>query len=453
MKLLLVVPEYYPHPGGGIASYYRTLLPRCVARGHTVDVILASPHTQGDQTFHVDGVTVWTLNPQRFARHRALFRRLDALPDLRNYLAAAWAAWEQTGRGQGYDVVHAADWGLGFVPWVVGDSAVPVHVELHGSVGQIEERDPRSGRLLEAGIVRLIESSLLRHADALSTFARANAAEWQRLLGTRVEAAPPGVVLPDVAVPLSRHTTPERGVVVGRVQAWKGPAVLAEALRRIGPGAPHVEWIGRDTPRRGSDLTMSAWLAHTYPDIWGSKISWNGSLPPEQTRQRQMSANFGVVPSTWDVFNWTCVEMMGIGRPVVCSTAAGAADLVRDGENGFLFQSEDPEALLVSIERLREATPRLPELCDAARQTVADQLDPQHAADGFLARADALRSRGRSNMRPDAWLHDFVAPSEADDDGRALLDRLPLRTIVHHGIQRGLSKASWVAGRSSMRST
>lgn len=447
-RLLLVIPEYHPHPGGGIASYYRDLLPRCVARGYAVDVILASPHTQGEETFHLDGVTVRMLKPRLFAKYRALFRRFDPMPGLRGYLSAAWAAWEQAGRGDGYETVHAADWGLGFVPWVVEDGAAPVHVELHGSVGQIEARESRRGALLEAGIVRVIESSTLRHADALSTFGLANAAEWRRLLGRQVGTAPPGVVLPNAAPPLDGRARPTRGLVVGRVQTWKGPAVLAEALRRMHPAAPQVEWVGRDTPGPGPEPTMSAWLARTFPDVWGSVIPWRGPLPVEETRRRQASADFGLVPSTWDVFNWTCVEFMGMGRPVICSTAAGVADVVRDGENGFLFRSEDPDSLRAAVERLRDATPRLTDLCAAARQTVAEELDPQHAADRFLERAERLRRSGRAQNRADAWLRDFLAPSTAADDAHALLGQVPLRTILEHGLSRGIERAARVTRRT-----
>src|SRR3954469_23818543 len=162
MKLLFVIPEYLPHPGGGIATFYKNLLPYCVADGHSVRVVLASPYMQGTEHYVVDGVHVEQLDPERFERQLTALRRFAIFPELQRYLAAAWAAWEQADRGEGYDFVEATDFGLTFVPWVVTDTQSTVQVQMHSSNGQIDSYDPREGFQLQAGVVRLIESALLR---------------------------------------------------------------------------------------------------------------------------------------------------------------------------------------------------------------------------------------------------------------------------------------------------
>ena len=52
-----------------------------------------------------------------------------------------------------------------------------------------------------------------------------------------------------------------------------------------------------------------------------------------------------LVPSTWDVFNLVAAEAMAMGRVVVISDCAGAADLVQHGVSGFVFPKGDAAAL------------------------------------------------------------------------------------------------------------
>ena len=64
---------------------------------------------------------------------------------------------EQKEGGVGYDAVEVVDWGLLFVPWVT-EAAVPAVVQLHGSTGQIDFRDPSPGAALQGHVTRLLEA-------------------------------------------------------------------------------------------------------------------------------------------------------------------------------------------------------------------------------------------------------------------------------------------------------
>src|SRR5690242_12832987 len=131
MRLLFILPEYLPHPGGGIATFYQNLLPFCVSQGHQVRVILGSTHTQGDAQYELDGVVIEQLKPALYRQYCTRFRRFSVFPELQGYLAAAWAAHEQAGRGEGYDLIEVADWGMAYVPWIVSEPVAPVQVQLH----------------------------------------------------------------------------------------------------------------------------------------------------------------------------------------------------------------------------------------------------------------------------------------------------------------------------------
>src|SRR5471032_6246 len=119
MKLLFVLPEYHPHPGGGIATFYQQTLPPLVRLGHKVHVLVGGAFTSHQAPCKVDGVTVDYVDDQVVTKAQGRFSAYAAIPTLQRHLAAAWTAWEQSGGGKDYDLVETTDWGLLFVPWIL----------------------------------------------------------------------------------------------------------------------------------------------------------------------------------------------------------------------------------------------------------------------------------------------------------------------------------------------
>jgi glycosyltransferase involved in cell wall biosynthesis len=150
--------------------------------------------------------------------------------------------------------------------------------------------------------------------------------------------------------PLATAPQAPMGLVVGRLQNWKGAEVLCKALELVED--IHIEWVGRDTPWGNSGETASGYLEKNYPSVWGSKLLWRGSLGHAEAMKKISNAAFLVVPSIWDVFNLTAVEAMTRGVPVICSRNAGAEMLIDHGRSGFLFDQERPEELANSMKQL-----------------------------------------------------------------------------------------------------
>jgi len=103
LKLLFILPEYLPHSGGGIITFYRALLPQLVAMGHEVRVIVGSAmfaEEKANATL-VDGVKVESLEQGLRDKYFEQFQTYASMPWLRKHLAAAWAMYEQAGKGEG----------------------------------------------------------------------------------------------------------------------------------------------------------------------------------------------------------------------------------------------------------------------------------------------------------------------------------------------------------------
>ncbi len=438
MRLLFVLPEYPPDHGGGIVTFYEALLPTLVRQGHTVDVLLGSAFVHGGAPYEREGVNVRFLETDRFHRFIEAFRHYGMVPELQRHLAAAWAMHEQAEGGAGYDAVEVVDWGLLFVPWVVA-RRVPAVVQLHGSTGQIDFRDPSPAGALQGHLTRLLEAGVLRGADALHTHSTANQREWAEVTGRDVVYLPPPLEIGEEPAGQPSGTD---GLVVGRVQQWKGPTVLCEALSQMGADAPHVRWVGRDTVYGESGGSMNEYLRATYPCVWGERVEPVGQVAPAEVARLQTEAGFVVVPSLWDVYNLTAVEAMRHGAVVVCSTGAGASDLIEDGVNGFVFPVGDAAALADALRRVVALAPEERErLSAAARATVVDRLRPQTvAARKVEAYEMAIRQAGAVALDP--WSAAAARPAKSDGAPLAFLDHQPLRDILSYAARRVSTKLS-----------
>ncbi|MFN3523673.1 MAG: glycosyltransferase family 4 protein [Phenylobacterium sp.] len=437
MKLHVYTPEFLGS-GGGVATYYRGLLPALAELGCRVRVTEggAARAVPGGDRRSVGGVEVEVLDLERLDRWRARLPALDAAPRLQRDLAAAWAMWELSAGAGEAEVVEACDFGLSFVPPILAGGP-PAVVQMHGGAGQLAIHDPLRGRELDGLLALAVETAVLPAAAAVQTLSAANAAYWSaqsaRTVSVRRPAWAPG--------PRVEPSPGERLVVIGRLQRWKGPHVLCEALRALGPGAPGVDWYGRDTEIERPGRRVSAWLAERYPDIWGDRLRRLDPIPPEAVAARQASALLNIVPSTWDVFNLTAVEAMASGRPLVISNGAGASELVADGETGFVYAGDDPAALAQAIARALSLPPaRLAEIGAAARAQVIEALAPARIAAERIAAYEAARTATAA-----APVADFAArvcrpAGAAADPDFAFLEGHPLSALAAHVARRGLGK-------------
>ena len=64
------------------------------------------------------------------------------------------------------------------------------------------------------------------------------------------------------------------------------------------------------------------------------------------------AADIFVFPSFHEGLPVSALEAMACGLPLICSKIRGNVDIVKDGENGFLFEPDDFVALSLSLEKL-----------------------------------------------------------------------------------------------------
>lgn len=443
MKVLFSLPEYFPQSGGGIATFYNFLLPELAKQGVEIHVIVGSPFTPEIRPFSQGEVKIWYLDKSIYQTYLSGFSHYYGITHLSKYLASAWAMHHQA-QTIDYDLIDTTDWGLSFVPWTILDDSPPTLVQCHGSIGQIDSYDPISDQLGFSQMVRLIESSVLSLTDCVITHSGLNSIYWKNLLNRSVPHIPPAFPVfcdQDKSSQLGNDNPSYRGLVVGRIQYWKGVTILCEALKQIENVSLEIDWIGRDVVYQASNQSMSAYLSQVYPDIWGKKVRPLGTYSAEETRYFQSQAAFILLPSIWDVFNFTCVEGMVLGKPVLCSRGAGASELIEDGVNGFTFAPDDPADLALALRKVMSLSEQERQsMREAARSTIATQLDPVKIAQQRIEVYENLIRCGKSPQRPSPWLVNALSPQKMIANPLAFLDQLPLSELTQYLGRRFLKK-------------
>jgi glycosyltransferase involved in cell wall biosynthesis len=180
-----------------------------------------------------------------------------------------------------------------------------------------------------------------------------------------------GVELPDAAVipnPAPRVESHRRWSVansdsdlilfVGRFDRHKGGDLVIEAFARLATQNPTVRLLfaGPDRGLHGSKEgpeSLQDFIARTIPDgKVRERIECCGPLEADRIEHLRRQAGVTVVASRFEVFPMVVLEAMAFGSPLVASRAGGIPELIRDGENGLLFRSEDSENLAAQLQTI-----------------------------------------------------------------------------------------------------
>ena len=172
---------------------------------------------------------------------------------------------------------------------------------------------------------------------------------------------------------------------VGRLISWKHPEYSLRAAKELLAGGYdiHLTYVGcgdlEDNLRKEAE-TM------------GARVSFMGSMPPEEVRSYMEKANILAFTSN-NLEGWGAVvnEAMNSGCAVIAGSAPGAvATMITDGENGLVYEGEDYDVFYQKLERLvadRELTRKIGE---AAYHTITMRYNAEVAAQRFCRQADAL---------------------------------------------------------------
>lgn len=146
-------------------------------------------------------------------------------------------------------------------------------------------------------------------------------------------------------VPFSDPPEVARLVCVGRLCEQKGQLLLVQALASLAQRGIQCELVlAGDGEMRPEVEALIA------TNKLGKQVRITGWISSAQVRDELLSARAMVLPSFAEGLPVVVMEAMALRRPVLTTAIAGIPELVRDGENGWLFTAGSVEELAQAME-------------------------------------------------------------------------------------------------------
>ena len=313
--------------GGGVELTLQSLIIGLSALGHTVEVIApAGSRVDGAVVHQVEGAL------QRSSQLAGRSHPVELPAD--SVLAAMWERVADLQHDVDVVVNLAYDWlPLYLTTWL----DVPVvHFVSMGSLNDA----------LDAELHRLVR----RLPDRLGAHTRAQADTFDR----RVD---------DSAV----ETVPFRllgsGVIVDRY----------DVCPRAGGSPAHLGAVGRISPEKGLEDVAELSARSGWPvKVWGmmqdpvhwqrvrddhpeANLEYCGFLPTGELQVEIGRCSAVVMTPKWvEAFGNVAIEAMATGVPVITYDRGGPAEIVTDGETGFVVPADDIDALVAAVDRIGE---------------------------------------------------------------------------------------------------
>jgi glycosyltransferase involved in cell wall biosynthesis len=342
MRVCLVYDCLFPYTVGGAERWYRNLGERLAADGHEVTYLTLRQWESGERA-EVEGVRVVTAGPRM---DLYVDGRRRVLPPL---VFGAGVLWHLLRHGGRYDVVHTAS--FPYFSLLAAALVRPLRrfrlvVDWHevwtgdywreylGAVGG------RIGQAVQALCLRVPQRAFC----------------FSQLHARRLRAAPVNgdltVLEGEYAGPLEpREPAAAEPLVVfaGRHIPEKRVPALVPALALLRERMPELrgEVLG-DGPEREEVLRLRS--RYGLDDA----LDVPGFVSAERVESALARALCMVLPSRREGYGMVVIEAAALGTPsvVVADPDNAAADLVSDGENGYVAPSAAPEDLAAAIERV-----------------------------------------------------------------------------------------------------
>jgi glycosyltransferase involved in cell wall biosynthesis len=233
------------------------------------------------------------------------------------------------------------------------------------------------------GAKLLVYRSLLRRARGVTAWSRWTKNSLVRDYGVAEEAVTvihPGTTVSNFAVPTAR--------------------------RERTPGPMRILFVGGDFERKGGDLLVDVFRQSlrgacelhlvTPADVPSGDGVWvYRDLKPHVPKLRALYAQADVFafPTRADCFGVVLAEAMAASLPIVATRIGAIPEAVKDGDNGFVIEADDGEALRDRLEQLERSPELRLRMGQRSRQIGEEGFDIEKNANLI---ADLLLRLGRT---------------------------------------------------------
>jgi len=167
----------------------------------------------------------------------------------------------------------------------------------------------------------------------------------------------------------ARLDLPKDGPLIGcfgRIRHQKGNDLFVEAMCKALPKFPkaHALIMGRATADN-QDYLKSLETRVAQAGLQ-ERILFRDEVPIEDLAAHFQALDLYIAPQRWEGFGLTPVEAMACGAPVVGTRVGAFEEMIVDGENGYLVDIEDVDAMSGHITDMLQTENALAEMGHAA---------------------------------------------------------------------------------------
>ena len=185
------------------------------------------------------------------------------------------------------------------------------------------------------------------------------------------------------------HTAEETCFLyVGRLMKEKGSVELLQAMRRLHenyPGRCILRTVGYVEEGDDATDTLSALIEEGLREDYLEQFPYDTDIHPYYT-----AADAVIMPSYHEGMSNVLMEASATARPVLASNIPGCQEIVQDTVTGFLFPSQDADALYHAMERFLQlpvAERRM--MGRAARRKMEHDFDRTQIIDAYMEEINA----------------------------------------------------------------
>ncbi len=383
MNYWILTTEYPPLYGGGISTYcYHTAM-MLVQKGHKVSVFIPGDETRDYDVMHEGPVRIIKFNGNRsnmaaslghvsrisfeFAAILKLFIRKEGKPDCiesQEYLALPYYLLQ-------YKLLRYPEF-----------KNVPVLLTIHSPAflylyynreGIYEFPNYWTGEM---------EISCLQCADHIIAPSRYIIEEIKKhcyIDESKVSVIHnPYEFANDVDGPLQIER--DKIIFYGKLSPQKGVFELFSYLKSMwDDGFPYGLTVigGMDKVYYPEMKTMGQVIQSKYASyIRQGLVHFVGKISPQKRDEYLAGAHVILIPSLNDNLPYAATEAMSIGKTVLASIQGGQAEMITDGENGFLFDHNHPQSFAEKLQHILSLdNETITDIGIRASETIAERLN------------------------------------------------------------------------------
>lgn len=173
---------------------------------------------------------------------------------------------------------------------------------------------------------------------------------------------------------------------VGRFDLRKGADIAIKAFLLAAERNSKLRMVmcGPDTglaQPSGHLMHFADYISASLPDSVRARIEYRGVEIPEVISSLRLQSALSVSASRFETFHYSITEALALGMPLVASSTFGISEVIRNGQNGFIFPNGDHAALAATLDAALGDHSRLAAIGAAGHALCEDSLDPTRIAE------------------------------------------------------------------------